>query len=69
MRGGTFLWESEGMKVGESKVIESFKDGSYNNFLAVLENVRQEDNLVLENAQKVYFKRLSVIWTSYIRLQ
>ena len=45
-------------------MIESFKDGSNYNFLGVLENIRQEDNLVLENAQKVYFKRLSVIWTS-----
>ena len=69
MLGGTILQESEGMKVGESKVIESFKDGSYYNFLAVLENIRQEDNLVLENAKRVYFKRLSVIWTSSIRLQ
>ena len=34
------LWESERMKVGESKVIESFMDGSYYNFLAVLENIR-----------------------------
>ena len=57
------------MKVGESKVIESFNDGSYYSFLAVLENIRQEDNLVLEHAERVYFKRLSVIWTSSIRLQ
>ena len=57
------------MKVGESKVIQNFKDGSYYSFLAVLENIRQEDNLVLENAERVYFKSLSVIWTSCIRLQ
>ena len=57
------------MKVGESKVIKSLKDGSYYSFLAVLENIRQEDNLVLENVERVYFKRLSVIWTSCIRLQ
>ena len=54
------------MKVGESKVIKSFKDGSYYSFLAVLENIRQEDNLVLENVERVYF---TVIWTSCIRLQ
>ena len=57
------------MKGGESKVIESFKDVSYNSFLVVLKNIRQEDNLVLENAERVYFKRLSVISTSSIRLQ
>lgn len=57
------------MKGGESKVIESFKDGSYNSFLLVLKNIRQEGNLVLENAERVYFKRLSVIWKSSIRLQ
>ena len=57
------------MKGGESKVIERFKDGSYNSFLVVLKNIRQEHNLVLENAERVYFKRLSVISTSSIRLQ
>ena len=33
-------------------------------FLGVLENIRKEDNLTLENAAKVYLQRLSVIWSS-----
>lgn len=55
------LQKSEGMKVGESKVIDSLKDGSNYKSLGVLENIRQEENLVLKNAEKVYLKRLIVI--------
>lgn len=58
------LQESERMKVGESKMIDSLKNGSNNKSLKVLENIRQEENLVLKNAEKVYLKRLIEIWTS-----
>ena len=42
----------------ESKEIKSLKDGSNYKFLGVLENIRQEDNLLLENVGRVYLKRL-----------
>ena len=64
---------SLGVGKNEGRGIEGdrkpFNDRSYYSFLAVLENIREEDNLVLENADRVYFKSLSVIWTSYIRLK
>ena len=39
-------------------------DDSQYKFLGVLENFRQEDNLVLENAARVYLQRMSVVWSS-----
>ena len=45
-------------------MIESLKEGSQYKFLGVLENVNHEDNLVLQNAEKVYLDRLSVLWSS-----
>ena len=50
--------------IGEEDVIESLKEGSQYKFLGVLENVNHEDNLVLQNAEKVYLDRLSVLWSS-----
>ena len=59
------LVRSEGMKVegiGPVEVIESLKEGTHYKFLGVLENIRQEDNLTLDSAAKVYQQRLSIIW-------
>ena len=50
--------------IGEEDVIESLKKGSQYKFLGILENVNHEDNLVLQNAEKVYLDRLSVLWSS-----
>ena len=50
--------------MGEAGQINSLKDGVQCKFLGVLENIPQEDNLVLETAEKAYLKRLSVIWSS-----
>ena len=45
-------------------MIQSLKEGLQYKFLGVLENVKHEDNLVLQNAENVYVERLSVIWSS-----
>ena len=58
------LEDSGEMRMGEAGQINRLKDGVQYKFLGVLENIRQEDNLVLENAEKAYLKRLSVIWSS-----
>ena len=50
--------------IREADVIESLKEGSQYKFLGVLENVTHEDSLLLQNAENVYLKRLSVIWPS-----
>ena len=44
------LEDSGEMRMGEASQINSLKDGVRYKFLGVLENIRQEDNLVLENA-------------------
>ena len=55
------LVRSEGMKIGPVEVIESLKEGTHYKFQGVLENIRQEDNLTLDRAAKVYQQRLSVV--------
>ena len=54
----------DGLIIREEDVIESLKEGSQYKFLGVLESVNHEDNRVLQNAEKVYMDRLSVIWSS-----
>ena len=58
------LQESPGTRCGEQELVKSLEEDSQYKFLGVLENIRQEDNLALENAAKVYLQRLSVIWSS-----
>ena len=53
------LQESTGMLVGEHELVESLEEDSQNKFLGVLENTKQEDTLVLENAARTYLRRLS----------
>ena len=55
------LETSDGLIIREEDVIESLKEGSQYKFLGVLESVNHEDNRVLQNAEKVYMDRLSVI--------
>ena len=52
------------VKLDESAVIARLKDGEQYKFLGVQENLKQEDNLVLNCAAEVYLKRVSVIWSS-----
>ena len=56
--------DNDSIKLDESFAIQSLKQQSHYKFLGVLENIKQEDQLVLECASKEYLKRLSVIWSS-----
>ena len=53
-----------GVKIGDSGLRQSLKPGSFDKFLAVMENIKQEDHLVLQGVTKVFLPRISVIWTS-----
>ncbi|XP_067029691.1 uncharacterized protein [Acropora muricata] len=52
------------MEIDELKSIKSLGEESTYKFLGVLENSKQEDKLVLENASKEYLRRLAIIWSS-----
>ena len=51
------------LKIDNAKVISSLEEGGSYKFLGVLETVKQEDRIVLQNAV-VYLQRLSIIWSS-----
>ena len=58
------LQESEENRIGAGEAIASLREDAQYKFLGVLENVKQQDGLVLEQAEKEYLKRLSVVWSS-----
>ena len=58
------LQESSDMRCGEQELVKCLKEDPQYKFLGVLENIRQEDNLTLDNAARVYLQRMSVIWSS-----
>ena len=58
------LQESSDMRCGEQELVKCLKEDCQYKFLGVLENIRQEDNLALDNAARVYLQRMSVIWSS-----
>ena len=58
------LEDSTGMTTGAPELIKSLNKSSQYRFLGVLENKKQEDNMVLENVEKEYLKRVSMIWSS-----
>ena len=47
------LQESPDARCGEQELVKSLKEDSQYKFRGVLENIRQEDNLTLENAARV----------------
>ena len=49
------------MTTGAAELIKSLNENFHYRFLRVLENKKQEDNRVLENVDKGYLKRVSVI--------
>ena len=58
------LQESEENRIVAGEAIASLREDAQYKFLGVLENVKQQDGLVLEQAEKEYLKRLSVVWSS-----
>ena len=59
-RGAQVLDES-GMKMDETTTITALGEGKHYKFLAVLENVRQDERLALARAAKEYLRRISII--------
>ena len=58
---GCLIQSAEDLKINSTKAVSSLeKEGSYK-FLGALENVKEEDRIVLQNAAKVYLQRLSII--------
>ena len=56
--------QTENMEIDGLKSIKSLGEESTYKFLGVLENYKQEDKLVLENASMEYLRRLAIIWSS-----
>ena len=56
--------QTENMEINELKSIKSLGEESTNKFLGVLENSKQDDNLVIENASEECSRRLAIIWSS-----
>ena len=56
--------QTENMEIDELKSIRSLGEESTYKFLGVLENYKQEDKLVLENASKEYLRRLAIFWSN-----
>ena len=61
VKRGVLQDSGDGMRLGESEMIESLSEGSNYKFLGVLENVKQEDGLALEVAAEVCLKRLHLL--------
>ena len=51
------------LEIDNAKANSSLEEGCSYTFLGVLENVKQEGRIVLQNAAKVYLQRLSIIWS------
>ena len=64
VKRGCVVKQTENMEIDGLKSIKSLGEESTYNFLGVLENSKQEDKLVLENASKEYLRRLAIIWSS-----
>ena len=64
MRKGVQVQDSLGIKMDESTVITSLKEGTQYKFLGVLENLKHDDKHALKVAAKVFLRRMSVIWSS-----
>ena len=47
----------------DNATVSSLEEGCSYTFLGVLKNVKLEDRIVLQNAAKVYLRRLSIIWS------
>ena len=56
--------ESESAGDSEREVFKSLAEGSHYNFLGIMKNTKQGDDLSLQIAGKAYPQRLSLIWSS-----
>ena len=64
VKRGVLVHDAAGLKLDQTSVVQSIKEGSNYKFLGVCETVKQDEKLALVSAAKVYLQRLSVIWSS-----
>ena len=61
---GKQVCEGSKGKLDHSTEIASLNEGERYKFLGVLENLKQDDKLVPQQAAKIYLQKISVIWSS-----
>lgn len=64
VRRGKKVQDAKDVKLNETSVVKNLESGSNYKFLGIKESVMQDEKQALTEAAKVYFRRLSVIWTS-----
>ncbi|XP_068737747.1 uncharacterized protein [Montipora capricornis] len=64
VKRGVLVHDAAGLKLDQTSVVQSIKEGSSYKFLGVCETVKQDEKLALVSAAKVYLQRLSVPWSS-----
>ncbi|XP_068697706.1 uncharacterized protein [Montipora foliosa] len=64
VKRGVLVHDAAGLKLDQTSVVQSIKEGSSHKFLGVCETVKQDEKLALVSAAKVYLQRLPVIWSS-----
>ena len=64
VRRGKQVCEGSKAKLDHSTEIASLNEGERYKFLGVLENLKQDDKLVLQQAAKICLQKISVIWSS-----
>ena len=61
VKRGVLVYDAAGLKLDQTSVVQSIKEGSSYKFLGVCETVKQDEKLALVSTAKVYLQRLSVI--------
>ena len=64
VKRGVLVNDAAGLKLDQTSVVQSIKEGSSFKFLGVCETVKQDEKFAFVSAAKVYVQRLSVIWSS-----
>lgn len=64
VKRGVLVNDAAGLKLDQTLVVQSIKEGSSYTFLGVCETVKENEKFTLVSAAKVYLQRLSVIWSS-----
>ena len=58
------VYDADDVKIDESTVLKNLKEDEQYKFLGILETVKQEQNLVLNNEGNTFLQQMSVIWSS-----
>ena len=64
VKGGVLENDAAGLKLDQTSVVQSVKEGSSYKFLGVCETLKQDEKFALVGAAKVCLQRLSIICSS-----